>query len=423
MKTSPPITPEAFNALIENRKIYIFGANVEGIGLLKLFLRKGLNVIGFIDSRIFPGDAKRGMPVISPEDFLVSEDKENVFIIVATKHRETRRGAIEFCKRFGLGRGSTFLTTTDLCEYLPTIEVAGSCNLRCISCDMGLPGANRNKGLMSIETFRKVIEKMTREIPFMNSVCLFLWGEPLIHPDLPEIVRTASEFGLATEISTNLNNSRHLERLIEAGPDVIVIPCSGIGENYEMTHTAGNWEIFRENLIKLKEYIDKYQTDVMVRIYYHLYKHNLGRDYEEVEALAKELGFQFAPILANIFPGKILRHVVHDEPIPDEMLRASELAIFKINDQIEYAKSVKHKPCPAMKAFPTVRWDTTVMQCCNLTDPSVGTNYLDMPLTELVKIRDGNGFCETCQEHGMHRYFETNISIKMVDGQRIVVRK
>jgi hypothetical protein len=319
-KTGPTVTrPEAmpledFRALLGTRTIYIFSVNLEGIGFTRRLSRLGFEVGGFIDSREFPDAHRQGKPVIHPDRFFAGNPEE-VFVIITAKHRETRRRAIGLCETFGLQRNVSYLTSTTLCDYLPTIEIAGSCNLRCISCNMGLPGANKYGGLMSAATYRQVLEKMVTEIPFLNSVYLYLWGEPLINPNLPEIIRITREFGVASEISSNLVDGRRLEAFVKARPDVLVAPCSGIGDNFALTRTGGDWESYRENLYKLRSYLDKYSQETTVRITYHLYKHNLEEDYTAVETLARELGFQFLPVLAQIFPERVLRHVIDGDPI------------------------------------------------------------------------------------------------------------
>ena len=415
------ITPEAFRGLIGNRQIYIFSVNLEGIGFLRRFKRMGYDVGGFIDSRSYKNNVQRGMPVISPDEFFARDDKE-VFILITAKHRQTRRWAIRQCEEFGLVRNQSYMTSTTLCDYLPTIEVAGICNLRCISCNMGQPGANKVGGLMSAASYRQVLTKMSSEIPFLNSVYLYLWGEPLINPDLPEIVRITAELGVASEISTNLTDGRRLEALIEAHPDVLVIPCSGVGDNFGLTRTGGKWEDYRANLFKLRLYIDKHNAETVVRITYHMYKHNQGEDYDIVEGLAKELGFLFVPVLAQIFPERVLKHVIYGEPIPDEMMRANEMLCYSIDEQLEYAQKNKDRICFMMKVFPTVRWNTSVAHCCNLMDPVLTPNYLNETLDELLTRRDCNGFCTSCMDHGMHRFFDVSANVTMENGKRVITR-
>ncbi|GAB6041973.1 radical SAM protein [Endothiovibrio diazotrophicus] len=420
-KPIPFVTPEDFRPRVEGKTVYIFSVNLEGIGFLRRFTRLGLDVGGFIDSRPFKDGMKRGKPVIPPDTFFQGE-LSDAFVLITAKHRETRRWAIELCERHGLERNRGYMTSTDLCDYLPTIEVAGICNLHCISCNMGLPDANKAGGLMSAATYRQVLGKMSEEIPFINSVYLYLWGEPLVNLELPEILRISAEYGVATEISTNLTDARHLEPVVAAGPDVLVVPCSGVGENFGLTRTGGKWEKFRTNLFKLREYLDKHGVETVVRITYHLYKHNMERDYDEVEALARELGFQFLPVLAQIFPERVLRHVIYGEVIPEEMLRANEMLYYPIAEQLAYAQANKERICFMMKVFPTVRWNTSVVHCSNLMEPVLDPSYLDTPLEELLAHRDGNGFCTTCMDHGMHRFFDVSASVKMEQGRREVTR-
>lgn len=419
----PEFTPETIKKLAGNKKTYIYAANLEGIGYCKLFSRMGLNVEGFIDSRKYDGGRKRGKPVVHPDDFFASRDTGEHFVLIATKHRKYKKIATEQCANFGLVENKSFIHAMELCEYLPTIEVIGACNLRCCSCHMGL-SETRQGGKMKPETYRQVLAKMTKEIPFMNSVYLFLWGEPLLHPDLPEIIRITNEFGIACDISTNLNYGRYLEEIIKAGPDLLSIPCSGTGENYETTHTGGNWKAFKENLYRLREYIDRHKTDTSVRIFYHMYKHNLNEDYDRIESIAGELGYYFFPIIANIFPEKVLDYKRYNKPLPPEMQKAGKMLLFDIDDQLEYAYQQKHLFCPFMKAFPTVRWDLSVVHCSNMTNTILDDNYLNVSFEQLCELRDKHPQCGICMKEGVHRFFDVaKVTVEKVDGKRVVRRQ
>jgi hypothetical protein len=164
MSKAPEITLDQFKSQAKARKVYIFAVNLEGIGFLKLFTRLGLDIGGFIDSRPIPGASKRGQPVIHPDKFF-ADLASDALVVITAKHRQTKRQAMERCEQAGLKRGETFFTTTDLCDYLPTIEIAGLCNLRCISCNMGIPGANLKGGYMSAADYRQVLTKMREGNP------------------------------------------------------------------------------------------------------------------------------------------------------------------------------------------------------------------------------------------------------------------
>ena len=420
--TNTLVTFDEFKTLANKKRIFSYATNLEGIGFIKLFSQSGLDVGGFIDSRQFKNGEKRGFKVINPTVFFAENKPEDVIVIVTAKHRQTRKSAIEQCKEFGLVQGKSLFVTSDLCDYMPTIEISGICNLRCISCIMGIPGANKNSGLMTAETYRKILTKMRQEIPFLNSVYLYLWGEPLLNPELPEIIRITNELGVACEISTNLCNAKNLEKVIAAQPEILVIPTSGVGDNFELTRTGGKWNVFKKNLYDLRAMLDKYNAETVVRMHYHLYKHNMGQDYTEMEALANELGFLFVPILAQIFPDYVVKSEIYGKPIPEKMLRASEMLHFPIAEQLENARRNKTKNCFMIKAFPVVRWNTSVIQCCNLSFPSVSTSYLDNSFETLLQAREDNKFCDVCVEHGLHRYFDVDTSVQTVEGKRILVR-
>lgn len=411
-------TLENVKSIIGNKDIYIYGINLEGIGSNKLFTKYGYNVKGFIDSREF-NNRKHGLPVIQPDDFFDKYDLDKVFILVATKHRQTKKNLLNKLDFLNFKKDKNYLIVTELSDYLPTIEVVGTCNLKCISCEMGVPGATQ-MGFMSPDNYRKILTKMTKEIPFMNSVCLYLWGEPYLHPQLPEILKISSDLGIATEISSNLNYNKYLEDIVKASSDVLVIPCSGIRENYEKTHTKGNWENFLKNLHSLREYIDKYKSELTVRIVYHVYKHNLDEDYSYVEALAKKLNFSFSPIIANVFPGKVYDYVIDKIPLPAQMIESSKMMITPIEEQLKKAYEKRHLPCPIMKGFPTIKSDGSVLQCCNMTRTVENYNYLDTSLDDLVKFRNESDICSKCIKQGIHRFFEVNGNIEEVNGKRVV---
>ena len=167
--------------------------------------------------------------------------------------------------------------------------------------------------------------------------------------------------------------------------------------------------------------IDSKKKDINVRITYHLYKDNLDDEYDKVKKIAEDLNFDFIPILANIFPGKILDYA-NGIALPEQMLEASKHLVFDINEQMNYARKIAHKPCHIIKVFPAITWNGEVLHCCNMTNPKVGVNYLENSLEELIKIRNESSFCSNCMNKGVHRYHDSNIELVEKTGGRIVKR-
>ncbi len=100
--------------------------------------------------------------------------------------------------------------------FLYHIELTNVCDLVCNYCPLTF--SERPKGLMSEQTFRKVVLHMQKLSP-LNFMILHHFGEPLLHPELPRFVELAAEARLNPGFSTNgetLTRVR-LRELIERG--------------------------------------------------------------------------------------------------------------------------------------------------------------------------------------------------------------
>lgn len=91
------------------------------------------------------------------------------------------------------------------------VEITNICNRNCSFC----PGTVRPLGRMTLEAFKTIAGKLRGLTQY---VYYHLMGEPLTHPDLPEMIRHAGQLGLRSIITTNgtLLPKRGRE-LIEAG--------------------------------------------------------------------------------------------------------------------------------------------------------------------------------------------------------------
>lgn len=76
------------------------------------------------------------------------------------------------------------------------VEITNVCNLRCSFCQ----GTSRKPGKMSVEEFALVTDKL---IGHTKYVYFHLLGEPLIHPQLGELLHIAAEKGFHCCITTN----------------------------------------------------------------------------------------------------------------------------------------------------------------------------------------------------------------------------
>ncbi|HJV78954.1 MAG TPA: radical SAM protein [Paludibacter sp.] len=76
------------------------------------------------------------------------------------------------------------------------IEITNSCNFDCSFCFK----TTRATKFMTVEEFRLIVEKIR---PFTNYIYLHVLGEPILHPQLDEILSLAEAAGLNINITTN----------------------------------------------------------------------------------------------------------------------------------------------------------------------------------------------------------------------------
>lgn len=76
------------------------------------------------------------------------------------------------------------------------LEITNVCNLRCRFC----PGTRRPAGFLSVRDFRRYGEKLR---PHTEYLYLHLMGEPLLHPQLAELLTVAEALRFRVMVTTN----------------------------------------------------------------------------------------------------------------------------------------------------------------------------------------------------------------------------
>lgn len=76
------------------------------------------------------------------------------------------------------------------------IEILNTCNLKCEFCTP----TNRKNKIMTVEEFENVINKIK---DYTNIITLHVKGEPLLHPNLKEILEKIDKTNLKVNITTN----------------------------------------------------------------------------------------------------------------------------------------------------------------------------------------------------------------------------
>jgi len=390
-------TPETLKALIGGRRLFLRGAAFMGQGFASSLSRHGLEIEAFIDkSPRLRGRRLAGRPVYTPEEIYDQPDlARKIFVIMTSGYWEE-----EFRPELaaaGLAEGRDFISSFDLAPLNPSIDIAGVCNLRCQGCPRGNMNVHPPVGFMSAEVYAQVIDKILREMPFLGQIQLYTWGEPLLNRELPEIIGHNKARRVLSIVSTNLNLKPELvESMARAKPEVVRVSCSGWGANYEITHTGGKWDLFLKNLKYLAELNRSLRAGMEMELYYHLYRHNGGEDYEKIKALAEDLDYVFRPQTATLYPRDNVVALRLGQPITREVSRQMEM----INEDAKYLlmgdfNSETETRCLENRYF-SINWNLNVRACGVSYLPMVADNFLEVSLPELVRrVAEGEA-CARC---------------------------
>ena len=120
-----------------------------------------------------------------PASFFGTASPDRAFIIVASGFFADEIS--ESCLAQGWAGHADFAVYGELRRFNYQVDVAGMCNLRCISCPRGNWPRHRKPGLMSATTYAGLVDKILRDDPWTGIVTLYNWGEPLLNPELPDL--------------------------------------------------------------------------------------------------------------------------------------------------------------------------------------------------------------------------------------------
>ena len=137
-----------------------------------------------------------------------------------------------------------------ICPHLPTrlwIESTDMCNLKCIMClNKSVPA--EKKGFMDLDLYKKIIDEIG---VYAHDICLSHRGEPLMHPDIFEMIEYAKKKGLYIRLHTNatLLTEEKSCKLLESGLDLISFSFDGYNkETYEKIRVNANFDETLDNI-------------------------------------------------------------------------------------------------------------------------------------------------------------------------------
>jgi len=187
--------------------------------------------------------------------------------------------------------------------YKMKIESTNICNTKCQLCPTGLGLRGRRKGRMQYQQYTALIDQIKHHLFALD---LSMWGDPLVAPDIYEMIRYAHDRGVWTYISSNLHGFKieprkqrdgsfaekdDATRLIESGLDMLTCSLHGASQETFAIYQPG--KDFGDALAKVRHLIATKKklgsSTPAIQLNYVVTKHN-EHEIEDFKQLAEELG-------------------------------------------------------------------------------------------------------------------------------------
>ncbi len=240
------------------------------------------------------------------------------------------------------------------------LEPTSLCNLRCRICPVAT-GLERAVGHMSFDLFQRIIDELG---PHLLALLLWDWGEPLLNPQIYDMITYARDAGIRVVISTNghlLANAENAAKLVQSGVNQVVFSVDGISqETYQQYRVRGDLETVLQgvgNLVAEKH--SQHAKDLLINFRFIVMKHNQHE--------AMELRDFVEPLGVDVLT---LRRF-YSVPNPSAEMREAE-TLFPDDPAYQLPARctedgmpvrVHHNPCRNLWNCPTIHWDGRVCSC------------------------------------------------------------
>lgn len=175
------------------------------------------------------------------------------------------------------------------------IDPTNACNLRCPLCATGTGQARDKKGLLKAATLQRVMDQLG---PYLYQVHFYNWGEPLLNPKLPDLIRYVKEhYPAKVYFSTNLNHlpPKLADRILLSGVDEITCAIDGLTEaTYQKYRIGGSLKTALDNLRLLLRRREELGMGKRPKVIFRfmIMRHN-EHELEDARKMAKEMGASF----------------------------------------------------------------------------------------------------------------------------------
>lgn len=296
-------------------------------------------------------------------------------------------------------------------------DISSHCNAKCPYCTTGRINrtGNGNSGCyryITTDLFARIIARIKQSdfIPDGSLLSLYCWGEPFLHPQIPELMRIASTFPFRIGFSTNASVVPKITDDFRRCVSRIIFSCPGFS-NASYTRINGfDFEKIQRNIIAIVNESRKNSCRIEFVMNFHIYQFNLD-EIAIARTFCRKHNIRFAPNLAilndwSLTDGWIQR----DLPSKDIYRIASELFNSQVEDILHCPTD--SRPCPQYDLL-VLDHEGNINICCQ-TPPQTAfqlSNILDDRSIDFLRNRQESVICRECITSRKRDIFNTSMQI------------
>jgi len=181
------------------------------------------------------------------------------------------------------------------------IEPTNACNAHCPLCPTGTGESTRQKSILPIASFIKIVNEIA---PFTQSMNLWDLGEPFLHPQIFTMIRYAEDKNIRTRISTNgtvFYHSDNADAILASKLSDLIVSLDGASQKtFERYRIGIDFDRVIEGLRKLMS-LKQLKHSVFPNVVWQFIamKHNQD-EIEIARTLALSLGMVFSLKTVNL---------------------------------------------------------------------------------------------------------------------------
>ena len=237
-----------------------------------------------------------------------------------------------------------------------TIEPTNICDMRCPACETGAGILNREKGSMSLDDFKVIIDKLGGHV---NTLFFYYMGEPFLNKNAYDMISYAAQKGIFVSTCTN-GHFVDAKAIIESGIGEVSFQIGGITqETHEIYRVRGDLRKTLDNLATTVEEKRRHpQSRTKIIAGFIVMKHN-EHEVGDFLKFAQEIGVDDAqvviPCVRTLEQGR--QFLPQDDKYWFYDRKAFDKGILR-------PTLIPHNHCEWLYYSTTIQWNGDVVPCC-----------------------------------------------------------